>query len=102
MKVEHRIIRTGDTYQLQRKFPNGPSEIWVTKRHKVNNGKPGPFMTIDFFNTIVDHIREEPGGKESIISLSKSTVQHLKKLNFDKATIERMIGHEVPEYGVEK
>lgn len=81
---------------------NGPSGIWVIKRYKVNNGKPGPFMTIDFFNTIIDHIRAEPDGKDSIIHLSKSTVQHLKKLNFDKATIERMIGHEVPEYGVKK
>jgi len=102
MKVEHRIVRTGDTYQIQRKFKNGVSDIWITKRYKVNGNRPGPFVTIDFFNTIIDKIREEPDGKNSIIHLSKSTIQHLKKLNFDKATIERMVGHEVPEYGVEK
>jgi hypothetical protein len=99
MKVEHRIIRSGETYQLQRKFQNGPSEIWVTKRYKTKEGKPGPFMTIDFFNTIIDHIREkEPDGKDSIIYLSKSSIQHLKKLNFDKGTVERMVGNEVPQY----
>lgn len=99
-KVEHRIIRSGEAYQLQRKFPNGVSDIWVTKRYKLPSGKPGPFMTIDFFNTMIDHIREEPGGKDSKVYLSKSVIDHLKKLNFDKGTVERMIGHKVPEYGV--
>ena len=93
-KVEHRIIRGNNTYNIQRKFMNGPAEIWITKRHKVNENRPGPFVEIDFLNTAVEHIRKEPNGKESFIHVSKGVTEHLIKLGFSATSISRILENE--------
>jgi len=97
-QVEHMITRAGDTYNIRRKFSNGISEVWVTKRYKINGGKPGPFVQIDFLNTAVDNIRQEPDGEKSIIQLSQTAKDHLHRMGFCKASLERMLKNGIGRY----
>ena len=99
MKVEHKIVRVGDIYQIQRKFNHNGKDIWITKRNKVNGDKPGPFVQIEFLNTTIDNIRDkEPDGKKSIIRLSKTTKKHLNKMGFCKASLERIVGNDIGRF----
>ncbi len=86
-------MRIGEQYQVQRMFiPDGINPMWITKR--VGYPKtPGVFVHYRFLNQAIKDIRSEPRGKESFIILDKSTMKHLKTINFDDNSINLLVGN---------
>ena len=99
-RATHQIARVNDGYHIRKRLSNGISEVWVTKRYRVNGGKPGPFVKIDFLNTVVEHIRKEPDGKDAVIELNQTTKDHLFRMGFCKNSIEKIIDNKIGRFPV--
>jgi hypothetical protein len=71
---------------------NGINPMWITKRSGYPD-TPGSFVQYRFLNQAIKDIRAESRGKESFIVLDKSSLKHLKSINFDDESINLLVGN---------
>ena len=91
--VRHKILRIGEQYQVQRMFiADGINPIWITKRMGYPE-TPGAFVQYRFLNQAIKDVRAESRGEESFIILDKSTLKHLRSINFSDRNIDLMLGN---------
>jgi len=97
VNLKHKVMRVGDRYQVQRMFiTNGINPMWITKRMGYPDN-PGAFVQYRFLNQALKDIRAESRGEESFIILDKSTLKHLRNINFSDKNIDLMLGNKERE-----